>query len=233
MDSIADPQAWLSFGVLVTLEIVLGIDNLVFLTLAVDRLPEGARPRARLVGLSLAMLTRVALLFSVVALARLAAPLVEIAGFALSLRDAVLLAGGAFLVVSSVRELKGTRSRRGLPGAPAGARFWPTMIEIGLIDILFSFDSVFGAVGLASRTEVMVAAIVISLPVMMGVAGALGGFIKRHPSVRVLALAFLGAVGAYLLAQGLHFEPPRGYLYAALGFGALVEILNLMLRTRS
>jgi len=231
LDLIADPQAWLSFLVLATLEIVLSIDNLVFLTLAVGRLPEQQRPRARFVGLTLAMLTRLALLLAVVALARIARPLFTVGGFAVSVRDLVLLTGGAFLIASSVRELGAGAPRRARPGLPA-PRFWRVMLEVALIDILFSFDSVFGAVGIASRIEVMVAAIVLSLPVMLGVSAALERLIARHPSVRVLALAFLAVVGLYLTAQGLHLEWPRGYLYGALGVGALIETLYLALARR-
>jgi predicted tellurium resistance membrane protein TerC len=235
---LGDPQVWLSFLVLALLEIVLGIDNLIFLSLAIDRLPPPQHRRARFAGLSLAMLTRIALLFSVVGLATLRRPLFTVLGFQVSVRDAVLLGGGVFLVLKSVRELKGMRARslRGV-AAPGGARrprrgFWPVILEVALIDILFSIDSVFSAVGLASRVEVMVAAIVVSLPVMMGVSAVLARFIERHPSIKVLALGFLVAVGLYLIAQGAHWDIPRGYLYTAMGFAAAVEALNLRLGTR-
>ncbi|HLW24499.1 MAG TPA: TerC family protein [Steroidobacteraceae bacterium] len=234
---LGDPQVWLSFLVLAVLEIVLGIDNLIFLSLAIDRLPPPQRRRARFAGLSLAMLTRIALLFSVVGLATLRRPLFTILGFQVSIRDAVLLGGGVFLALKSVRELKGMRARSRGGAAAGGARrarrgFWPVILEVALIDILFSIDSVFSAVGLASRVEVMVAAIVVSLPVMMGVSAVLARFIERHPSIKVLALGFLVAVGLYLMAQGAHWDIPRGYLYTAMGFAAAVEALNLRLGTR-
>jgi predicted tellurium resistance membrane protein TerC len=236
MQFLADPQVWLSFVVLTVLEIVLGIDNLIFLSLAVDRLPAPQRKRARLTGLSLAMLTRIALLIGVVTLASLRHPLFRAFGVGVSIRDVVLLAGGLFLVLKSVRELASVHR---LKSARAGAveprptrGFWFVILEVALIDILFSVDSVFSAVGLASRVEVMVAAIVLSLPVMMGVSAVLGRFLERHPSVKVLALAFLAAVGLYLVAQGLHWELPRGYLYTAMAFAAAVEALNIRFGTR-
>jgi predicted tellurium resistance membrane protein TerC len=236
MEWLADPQSWLSFVVLTVLEIVLGLDNLIFLSLAIDRLPVPERRRARLTGLSLAMLTRIALLIGVVGLASLRRPLFDVAGFGITTRDAVLLAGGWFLVLKSARELRCMRrakaARTAAPAPQLPRSFWRVIIEVALIDILFSFDSVFSAVGLANRVEVMIAAIIVSLPVMMGVSSVLGRFIERHPSVKVLALGFLIAVGVFLVAQGVHVEIPRGYLYTAMGFAAAVEFLNLRLGTR-
>lgn len=232
MELLGDPQAWLSFALLATLEVVLGIDNVVFLSLTVERLPVQMRRRARIAGLSLAMLTRIALLLGVVGLAAWRRPLLAPFGFEVSPRDLVLFAGGVFLVLSSVLELRGMgrhRVRRPTATAPGMRR---VILRVALGDILFSFDSVFSAVGLASRLEVMVAAIVLSLPVMLGVSAVLERLIERHRSIKVLALGFLALVGLYLMAAGMHVEIGRGYLYAAMAVAVAAEVLNIVLRSR-
>ncbi len=228
-----DPQAWLSFLTLAVLEIVLGIDNILFLIVLVERLPAAQRARARYVGLGFAMLTRIGLLFSITWLANLRAPLFVVLGHGVTGRDLVLLGGGAFLIVKSILEIRDT-----VRGAAAHRKpgvivsFWLVIVQIGLLDIVFSLDSVFTAIGLANRIEIMVAAIVASVLVMMVVSSAVSAFIERHPTIKVLALAFLVLVGGELIAESLAWEIPKGYLYFAMAFAALVEWLNLRLRRR-
>jgi predicted tellurium resistance membrane protein TerC len=204
MHLLADPQVWLSFLTLTVLEIVLGIDNVIFLSMLVDRLPDTQRGSARILGLSFAMLTRIALLFSITWLATLRTPLFSLLGNELTGRELILFSGGLFLVVKSV----------------------------GDIDIVFSLDSVFTAVGLAQHIEVMVAAIMLSVLVMMLVASAVGTFIERYPTIKVLSLAFLVLVGLSLMAESLDLEIPKGYLYFALAFSAAIEWIRQRLRGR-
>jgi predicted tellurium resistance membrane protein TerC len=231
MALLRDPQAWISFLTLAALEIVLGIDNILFLIILVERLPAVKRASARLLGLGFAMLTRIALLFSVTWLATLRNPLVTVSGFALTGRDLILFAGGAFLIAQSIVEIRETLAgdkhvRR--PGVMNS--FWLIVVQIGVLDIAFSLDSVFTAVGLASHIEVMVAAIVASVLVMMAVSAAVSAFIERFPSVKLLALAFLILVGGALIGDSLDIEVPKGYLYFAMFFAAVVEGLNLKVR---
>jgi predicted tellurium resistance membrane protein TerC len=226
-----DPQVWLAFLALATLEIVLGIDNIIFISILVGHLPRERQQSARTIGLTLAMLTRIALLFSIVWLTRLTATLVRIAGYELSGRDLVLLGGGLFLLVKSTLEIHAT-----LEGAaePAAARprsaFLAIVLQIAVIDLVFSLDSVFTAVGMASQISVMVAAIVASVLVMMWAAGPISSFVDRHPTVKMLALAFLILVGVALIGEGLDFHVPKGYLYFAMAFSVLVEMVNIRLR---
>ena len=234
MDLLADPQVWLSFLTLVVLEIVLGIDNIIFLSVLVERLPKIQRGSARILGLGFAMFTRIALLFSITWLATLRNPLFRAFGTDVSGRDLILFAGGLFLIVKTLMEfrdmLKGkVRARK--PGVMNS--FLMIIIQIGIIDIVFSLDSVFTAVGLAKHIEVMVAAIVISVLVMMVVSSAVSRFIERYPTIKVLALAFLVLVGAALIADSLELEIPQGYLYFAMAFAAAVEWINIRLRRRT
>jgi predicted tellurium resistance membrane protein TerC len=233
MDLLADPQVWLSFLTLVVLEIVLGIDNIIFLSVLVERLPKIQRGSARILGLGFAMFTRIALLFSITWLATLRNPLFRAFGTDVSGRDLILFAGGLFLIVKTLMEfrdmLKGkVRARK--PGVMNS--FLMIIIQIGIIDIVFSLDSVFTAVGLAKHIEVMVAAIVISVLAMMVVSGAVGRFIDRYPTIKVLALAFLVLVGAALIAESLELDIPQGYLYFAFVFAVAVEWINIRLRRR-
>jgi predicted tellurium resistance membrane protein TerC len=233
MQLLADPQNWISFLTLTLLEIVLGIDNIIFLAILVERLPKPRRRSARLLGLGFAMLTRIALLFSITWIATLREPLFALFGMGISGRDLILFAGGALLVIKSVMEirdmLRGKISSR-KPGLMN--RFWLIIVQIGIIDIVFSLDSVFTAVGLAKHIEVMVAAIVVSVLIMMVVSSAVSRFIDRYPTIKTLALAFLVLVGAALIAQSLEMEVPQGYLYFAMAFSAAVEWINIRLRRR-
>jgi predicted tellurium resistance membrane protein TerC len=233
MELLADPQVWVSFLTLVMLEIVLGIDNIIFLSVLVERLPKVQRGSARILGLGFAMLTRIALLFSITWLATLRDPLFRALGTDVSGRDLILFAGGLFLIVKTVMELRDmlkgkVRGRK--PGVMNS--FLMIIIQIGIIDIVFSLDSVFTAVGLAKHIEVMVAAIVISVLVMMVVSAGVSRFIDRYPTIKVLALACLVLVGAALIADSLELDIPQGYLYFAMAFAAAVEWINIRLRRR-
>ncbi len=235
MQMLSDPHAWVAFLTLSALEIVLGIDNIIFISILVSRLPPERREAARITGLALAMLTRIALLFSIVWLTRLTKPLVTlpVLGNEFSGRDIILLLGGLFLLGKSVIEIHDT-----LEGAAderrtrVFANFLLIVIQIALIDIVFSLDSVFTAVGLArpDQLPIMVAAIVLAILVMMWVSGSVSGFIERHPTIKILALAFLILVGVVLIADAFHFDIPRGYLYFAMAFSVGVEMVNIRLR---
>jgi predicted tellurium resistance membrane protein TerC len=231
MQLFLDPQAWLSFFTLTVLEIVLGIDNIIFLILLVDRLPPAQRRSARYVGLGFAMLTRIALLFSVTWLATLTKTLFVVFGSEISARDLILFGGGLFLVINSIVEIVETlrgEAKERKPGKWNG--FWLIILQIGIIDIIFSLDSVFTAVGLSKHIEVMVAAIVLSVLIMMWVASTVSAFVERYPTVKVLALAFLVLVGAALMAQAFDMEIPPGYLYVSMAFAAAVEWINIYVR---
>jgi predicted tellurium resistance membrane protein TerC len=231
MEFLSDPQVWLSFVTLAVLEIVLGIDNILFLTVLVDRLPADRRASARFLGLAFAMVTRIALLFSLTWLASLRTTLFTVLGNEISGRDLILFGGGLFLMIKSPLEIRamltGSESRRE-PGMFNG--FWMIIGQIGVIDIVFSLDSVFTAIGLSKHIEVMIAAIVASVVVMMMVSSAVGSFIGRFPTIKVLALASLVLVGAALIADALDIEIPHAYLYVAMAFAASVEWVNIRLR---
>jgi len=234
MQLLADPHAWLAFLTLSLLEIVLGIDNLIFISILVERLPAQLQNKARISGLALAMGTRILLLFSLVWVTHLVKPLFYLFGQSVSGRDIVLLGGGLFLLVKSVLEMHQTLE--GAAPNPARTKlsgsFTAVIVQIGLIDIVFSLDSVFTAVGLAKDLKVMVAAIVVAIIVMMLVSRSIGAFISRHPTIKVLALAFLLLIGFALVAEGVHFEIPKGYLYFAMAFSVGVELINTRVRRR-
>jgi predicted tellurium resistance membrane protein TerC len=229
----ADPAAWIAFATLSLLEIVLGIDNIIFISILVGRLPPARRHKARIVGLALAMITRVALLFSIVWLMRLTQPWFELAGKGFSGRDIILFVGGLFLVIKSAMEihhmLEGAADNR---KTRTFSNFVVIVVQIAIIDIVFSLDSVFTAVGLASpdQVPVMVAAIIVAVLVMMLVSGSISDFVERHPTVKVLALAFLILVGGALMGEGLAVHVHKGFLYTAMAFSVAVEMVNLRLR---
>ena len=234
MALLSDPQAWLSFLTLAVLEIVLGIDNIIFLSILVDRLPRAQRRSGRYLGLGFAMLTRIALLFSITWLATLTDTLFTVLGNAISGRDLILFGGGAFLVLKSIMEIRDMLGGR-LPERRPGMMnsFWLVIAQIGVIDIVFSLDSVFTAVGLANHIEVMIAAIVASVLVMMVVSSAVSRFIDQHPTIKVLALAFLVLVGGALIGEALDVDIPKGCFYFAMAFSAVVEWININLRRRT
>ena len=230
---LTEPATWVAFATLSVLEIVLGIDNIIFLAILVGRLPPARQASARIVGLGLAMVTRVALLFSIVWLTRLTQPWFTLLGQEISGRDLILGGGGLFLLAKSVLEihhtLEGAAAQR---QARAVAGFVAIVVQIALIDIVFSLDSVFTAVGLAraDQVPVMVAAIVLSILVMMWLSGTISAFVETHPTVKILALAFLILVGVALVAEGMDFHIPKGYLYFAMAFSVMVEMVNIRLR---
>jgi predicted tellurium resistance membrane protein TerC len=233
MELLTDPQAWITFLTLSALEIVLGIDNIIFISILVSRLPPERRESARITGLAFAMLTRIALLFSIVWLIRLTKPWFSVFGQEFSGRDIILLLGGLFLLAKSVTEIHGTlEGVEDKRNTPVFANFAMIVVQIAIIDIVFSLDSVFTAVGLATPEQlpIMVAAIVIAIGVMMWLSGSVSAFIERHPTIKILALAFLILVGVVLIADSFHFDVPKGYLYFAMAFSVGVEMVNIRLR---
>ncbi len=231
LELLTNPAAWLAFVTLSLLEIVLGIDNIIFISILVGRLPQEQRKSARIGGLAFAMLTRVALLFSIVWLTRLVKPWFHLGPQPVSGRDVILFVGGLFLLAKSVLEihhtLEGASEQR---TARVFSSFVLTIVQIGIIDIVFSLDSVFTAVGLANDLPVMIAAVVVSILVMMVVSGAISAFVDRHPTIKILALSFLILIGVALIAEGAHFDIPKGYLYFAMAFSVVVEMINIRLR---
>lgn len=230
MEWLANPQVWASFVTLAALEIVLGIDNLVFIALLAGRLPLGQRAQARRFGLALALGTRLVLLGSIFWLVHLTNPVLSLAGHDFSWRDLILIGGGGFLLFKGTREihLRVDGEGDGDEISRHGAGFAGTVAQIMLLDVVFSLDSVITAVGIAEEIWVMVAAIVAAMALMLVASGPLASFIERHASVKMLALSFLLLIGMVLVADGLGFHVPRSYIYAAMGFSVLVESLNLM-----
>ncbi len=233
MERLLQPEIWIAFLTLASLEIVLGIDNIVFISILADRLPHREQPRARTLGLGLAMLTRIALLFSITWLIGLTQPLFGAFGRAISLRDLILGAGGLFLLAKATTEihakLEGLEHGR---GAKVVGSLWGVVLQIGLMDIIFSLDSVITAVGMAKDLWVMVAAIMAAVAVMMAASGGLSRFVNEHPTIKVLALSFLLLIGVSLLLEGFHLEIPKGYIYFAMGFSLFVEMINMRIRAR-
>jgi predicted tellurium resistance membrane protein TerC len=218
---------------LALLEIVLGIDNIIFLAIIVDRLPGERRRAARFLGLTFAMFTRIALLFSIIWLASLRSTLFTVLGNEISGRDLILFGGGLFLIVKSPMEIREMLSGKVESRKPIAVNgFWLAILQIGLIDIVFSLDSVFTAIGLSRHIEVMIAAIVASVAVMMVVSPMVGRIIERFPTLKVLALASLVLVGIALIAESLDMDIPNSYLYVAMAFSAAVEWINIRLRRR-
>ncbi|MFL5448603.1 MAG: TerC family protein [Gemmatimonadales bacterium] len=233
MDWISDPQAWIGFATLTVLEIVLGIDNIVFISILADRLPAAQQARARLLGLGLAMVTRILLLLSLSWIIGLTAPLFTILGEQISGRDLVLILGGLFLLGKSTHEIHGNLEGGGDHASPrAAASFVAVLIQIMLLDVVFSLDSVITAVGMVNEIGVMVAAIVVAIGFMMAFSGAISGFVSRHPTIKMLALSFLILIGVALIAEGLDQHIPKGYIYFAMAFSVGVELLNLRMRRR-
>ncbi len=234
MDWITDPQIWIGLLTLTSLEIVLGIDNIIFISILASKLPVGQQAKARQVGLSLAMLTRIALLFSLTWIARLTTPLFVIIGQEISGRDLILLIGGLFLIAKSTYEIhERLEGEEGHASAKVAASFSSVLIQILLLDVVFSLDSVITAVGMVDELAVMVAAVVIAVGIMLLAAGSVSDFVNRHPTVKMLALSFLLLIGFSLVVEGLHQHIPKGYIYFAMGFSVFVEMLNLRLRHKA
>lgn len=236
LELIYDPQTWITLITLSAIEIVLGIDNLVFISIAVSKLPYEQREKARKFGIAVACISRIGLLLTLAWLAGLTEDLFTLFGLGVSIRDLVLILGGAFLLVKGVGEIrdivKGEPDSEDINTKPRNV-FWSVIVQIAIIDIVFSLDSVIAAVGMANQTPVMVAAILLAVAVMLLAATPLGKFIDNNPTVKMLALAFIVLVGAFLVAEGLGAHVPKGYIYFAMGFSAMVETLNLWAKKRS
>jgi predicted tellurium resistance membrane protein TerC len=231
---IGDPAIWLSLLTLAALEIVLGIDNLVFIAILTNRLPEARRPLARKVGLSLALITRLMLLGALAWIVTLTRPLFSVAGLELSWRDLILIAGGLFLLVKATHEIHNEVEGEPEDKGPrvAAATFGAIVAQIAIVDIIFSLDSVITAVGMVDELWVMVLAVVVAMVVMLVASTPLAEFVSAHPTVKMLALSFLIMIGVFLIADGLHFKIPKGYLYFSLAFSVGVEALNYWVRRR-
>ena len=233
MELLSDPQAWIAFATLTVLELVLGIDNIVFISILAGKLPAGQQAKARYIGLGLALLMRVVLLFSLTWVIGLTSPLFTVWSEEISGRDLVLLLGGLFLIAKSTHEIHGSlEGEEGHSASKVFSSFASVIIQIMLLDIVFSLDSVITAVGMVNDLRIMIAAVVISILFMMAFSGAIGRFVQKHPTVKMLALSFLLLIGVTLIAESLDQHIPRGYIYFAMAFSVFVEMLNLRLRKR-
>ena len=234
MDWLADPQAWIAFVTLLGLEIVLGIDNVVFISILAGKLPAAQQPKARYVGLGLAMFMRIALLFSISWVIRLTTPLFAVFGHEISGRDLILIIGGFFLLAKATREIhQKLEGEEGHTSTRVKPSFSSVIIQVLLLDIVFSLDSVITAVGMVDDISIMISAVVIAVAFMMVFAAPISNFVERHPTFKMLALSFLLLIGFTLIAEGWDRHIPKGYIYAAMAFSVFVEALNLKLRKTS
>jgi len=234
MSWITSPEAWLGLLTLTVLEIVLGIDNIIFISILAGKLPREQQGRARRVGLAGAMVTRIALLAALAWIIRLTAPLFHVVGHPFSGRDVILVAGGLFLIAKSTREIhEGLEGDADRAGTRTSASFGAVVGQIVLLDIVFSLDSVITAVGMARHLPVMIAAVVLAVGVMMFAAAPISDFVHRHPTVKMLALSFLLMIGVALIADGLGQHIAKGYIYFAMGFSVVAETLNINMRART
>jgi len=233
MELLTDPQAWAALVTLTAMEIILGIDNIVFISVLVARLPLDEAKRARAVGLSLALVFRIGLLFALTWLIGLTEPVIAAFGLALSWRDLILIAGGLFLLYKATHELHNEFDQEGeAPADATGKAFTSVILQVALVDIVFSVDSIITAIGMAQHLPVMIVAVILAMGVMFISSGPISGFIQRHPTTKVLALAFLMLIGMSLVAEGLGVHIPRGYIYFAMAFAAGVETVNVMAKAR-
>ncbi len=225
---LSDPAVWASFLTLTVLEIVLGVDNVIFISITAARLPENQRRSARLVGLTGALVMRILLLFSIAWIVSLTKPLFALGGYQFSWRDLILLAGGFFLLYKASSEIFAEMEPEDKKEVSGRATFMSVIVQIVILDLVFSLDSVITAIGIADHLEVMVAAVVVAIVIMMAAAEPIASFVERHPSTKMLALAFLAMIGMALVADGLHQHIERGFIYAAMVFSGAVEALNLI-----
>ena len=231
MEWMSDPSIWIAFATLTVLELVLGIDNVIFISILAGKLPAEQQSKARYIGLTLALVMRVILLFSLTWVMGLTTPLFTIFGYAISGRDLILLVGGLFLIGKSTHEIHGSlEGEEGHASRKTYPSFASVIVQIMLLDIVFSLDSVITAVGMVDNIWIMIAAVVVSIVAMMLFAGSIGAFVQRHPTIKMLALSFLLLIGVTLIAEGFHQHIPKGYIYFAMAFSVVVEILNLRLR---
>ncbi|MDH5277353.1 MAG: TerC family protein [Gammaproteobacteria bacterium] len=233
IELLTQPEAWIAFFTLTALELVLGIDNIIFISILVDRLPRERRDLARRIGLFLAMFMRIALLMALAWIVGATAPLFSVLSIAFSWRDIILIAGGLFLIWKSTKEIHHLLEDEEQAGQPVVASTFGSVItQIIIIDIVFSLDSIITAVGMVDDVPVMIAAVVVSVALMMAFASAIGNFVSGHPTIKMLALAFLIVVGIALIADGFDTHVPRGYVYFAMAFSVVVEMLNIRLRNK-
>jgi predicted tellurium resistance membrane protein TerC len=236
VETLFTPENGIALLTLAVLEIVLGIDNIVFISILADKLPEGQRARARQLGLGAALITRILLLLSLSWIIKLETPLfsLPILNIGISGKDLILLGGGLFLIAKSTHEIHDKlEGKEGSASAKVAASFVAIVVQIGLLDIVFSLDSVITAVGMVDEIAVMIAAVMIAIVIMLFASGPISDFVSRHPTVKILALSFLLLIGTALIAEGLHQHIEKGYVYFAMGFSVFVEMLNLRLRTVS
>jgi predicted tellurium resistance membrane protein TerC len=233
---INSPETWIAFITLVVLELVLGVDNVIFISILASKLPKADQQRARTTGILMAVITRVLLLFSLAWIVSLEEPFftLPLLNIGISGRDLILLAGGLFLLWKSTHEIHDKlEGKEGRTSARVAANFWSVIVQIMLLDIVFSLDSVITAVGMVEHIEIMVIAVIVAAVVMVFTAGPIGGFVEDHPTIKILALSFLLLIGFTLVAEGLHQHIPKGYVYFAMGFSIFVEMINLRLRDTS
>ncbi|HZI61795.1 MAG TPA: TerC family protein [Pyrinomonadaceae bacterium] len=234
MEWITDPQAWVAFLTLLALEIVLGIDNIIFISILAGKLPAEQQPRARFIGLGLALFIRVALLFSLSWVIGLTAPLFTVLNQEISGRDLILIGGGLFLLGKATFEIhENLEGEEGHASKSVRASFLSVIIQIILLDAVFSLDSVITAIGMVDQVGIMISAVVVAIGFMMLFAAPVGGFVDRHPTIKILALSFLLLIGVTLLVEAFDYHVPKGYIYFAMGFSVFVEMLNLRLRKKS
>jgi predicted tellurium resistance membrane protein TerC len=235
IELLSDPQVWIAFFTLTALELVLGIDNIIFISILVDKLPKESREYTRRLGLFLAMFMRIGLLVTLSWIVGMTQPLLTVFGQGFSGRDLVLLAGGLFLLWKSVGEIHETfeGAEGGGTGAKVKATFFGIVLQIMLIDLVFSLDSIITAVGMVDQIAVMIAAVIASVGLMMFFAGPIGRFVSEHPTIKMLALSFLVVVAVVLIAESFGNHVPKGYIYSAMAFSVVVEMLNIRLRKRS
>lgn len=234
MDWLTDPHVWVALATLTSLEIVLGIDNIIFISILVGRLPEKQRNKGRLIGLGLAMFTRILLLLSLTWVMKLTAPFFTVLAQEISGRDLILIGGGLFLLWKSTMEIhESLEGGEEMKTAKAVVSFMAVLVQIAVLDIIFSLDSVITAVGLANDVAVMIIAIVLAVVVMMFSSRSISDFVDRHPTIKVLALSFLVIIGVTLIAEGFDLHIPKGYIYFAMAFSITVEMLNLKMRKKT
>ena len=234
VELLSQPEVWIAFATLTALELVLGIDNIIFISILVDKLPAHQREAARRIGLGAALGMRVALLFALAWIMGLTAPLATVAGEQFSGRDLILIGGGLFLLWKSVKEIH--QLMEGVEGERSDAvraTFGAVVAQVMVIDLVFSLDSIITAVGMVPWIEVMIAAVIASVALMMVFAGAIGRFVSAHPTIKMLALAFLVVIGVVLIAAGFEHQVPKGYVYFAMAFAVVVELLNIRMRKRA
>ncbi|MDA0205058.1 MAG: TerC family protein [Acidobacteria bacterium] len=234
MDWISDPNAWTALAALTALEIVLGIDNIIFISILAGRLPAAEQPRARFLGLAIAMVSRILLLFSITWVMRLTAPLFHVFAEEISGRDVILISGGLFLIAKATHEIHAKlEGEEAVHGSAGRASLTAVLAQIFVIDVVFSLDSVITAVGMADDLAVMVIAVITAVGVMMVLAGSISRFVEAHPTVKILALSFLLLIGVSLIAEGFEQHLPKGYIYFAMAFSMFVEMINMRVRTKA